>query len=480
MSLTAIPLETFTMMVGTITPVVYSPTAYTTPTKNTILSIGEITDSVDDKNGGIILGNVRIQAREDYSAENPGGFWYAVLSNENDNAEFSFTIRQGAEQPTFFFYGTIDRKTAVFTDHFRDGARITTVEFEAVAAIQKLQRVSVQSVIDVITNTGIGSPLTAINLGGGDFDYYISIPNLIACFTYAAFNPYNGQSLANSQGNIKGNDLQYMYSNSPYYLSDLYVYVGTKIGGATTWFAYYNAAVDGAWVKRFGNAFDVLRMIFNNFGIIPSYRWDGSSHKIDICTRGRSGSDVSGLSGKEKTFETTLDIEIKPLSIRSTFQALQASTNKYDAWIMQTDYYSAPVIQSGEPPNNNSSFEIDLAPDFSIYRSGIATFQALWIIDGGGIPRKIDTVKYWDYTASAWASTYTTANLLEEAIVRYLFKRFFGKRKLFRSLYGCASVNPFNDVIPFSTQTVNGQSCYAREIKKMLERMEIEIEWATT
>jgi hypothetical protein len=333
-----------------------SITGLTYPTGVDFSTIGVIRESIDIEKGITEFDNVELEIVEDYTVY-AEGFWHKLINEYPEfDFELMFTIREG-EDKTFTFRGKLYRKNIQEPEHYLNSMTGSPTSVERTA---NLKLASSLTVLENVTMNDLCAEVLLHDESGyivtpyGETFNVVSLANIFASMIRQAYYEDCDTSLVVNNST----DIQVWNYETSAWVSFLDLHISSD-------FFLQSGEINGQYINRFSNAFELLKHLCGMFCVVPRYTYgtsagifdeavaENNSHRIILNSRGYSGDVV------------TMDGGIIPPSIFSAdtprrSRLIKATNNIHDEWSV---YYAIDKRGMGIPPIN-SEFDIIKTVDF--------------------------------------------------------------------------------------------------------------------
>jgi hypothetical protein len=398
-------LGTFSVFVGTSVP------DLTIPTKNTIISFGDLTERMDFTPGNIDMGTLQIQFVDDYTVH-ANGFWYEVMTGECD---VKILLDEG-DGDTFVFWGEIQRGETKFTEMYVSGSIALRVgNITLLSLLARLKQITVASLTSQMVSTDV------LHTDADQTLQYIRVADIFCLAVELAFSQtYDAGDCYTQEAG--GRDFSFYDGTGYRAFTSLYVAVreNTDTPPAEVWARIgYNDSTDTTnYLGLFySNAWDALKAIALQFGWIPRHVYDltESRHKIQLVQRGRVEIQTVSMSAPRQSELSPFN----PLKVKSVHaHRILGATHAY--------HVHDGITAEGEP-GTGLEFDIDVPMLFLLNAGGtVNEFEKLVYLDGSNNSAYITQLNVYLYD-DAGTTLFSGGNFIfQHAIVEYMLGRFPG------------------------------------------------------
>ena len=421
---------------GTLhTELISSVGGLTAPTFPCLLLKGGVEHRVDVLAGAVDNPQAEFGFIEDYSVHS-AGFWYTIMNGTA--LDIWCTIDEGAGAKPFF-YGTVNPQLCTIDEVDLTSGAITrqSDSFKADSGLAKLKSYPVSIWAPGLPSTGdryIDEAVPATGPWGGTYGV-MQTPHCIVCSFMKALNGSFDWSdcIEPLDGTGQYGDIQYTLTladpTNIYNFATTYILVDVYGGPATK-------PVSVTWAEQFSNLYDVLMALCRSWGYFPYYYFDGSRHRVQMMTRGRSvaaatlPTPLAPPIGQSKFYPMAVGIVqnqtlTMPTGIRGT------APNQYGSGFMTRQTWNQL------PTPSAFASDLDTLMLNGLYLGPIPANPAgdtytdhyeemLWQLHdkdlGTGYYQAdfFQRVQYWDYATGAYSSLEESAL---QAMGEYLFYR---------------------------------------------------------
>jgi hypothetical protein len=445
--------------------------ALTVPTKLRILNIDEIIERVDAEAGSTEIENVNITLAEDYDAYSEG-FWYKILiENPSLSFDIMLTIMNGTDEE-FVFRGSAYRLSSEISEMFLDNVSTPTkwvrgVKIQFVSSLIKFQNINIADLCTQIATHYV--TMTAGNIIGLPTTGFASLKSVFASMVSLTFGSTYDESTIVNNGDFQVTSTPNFPPATWINWIDSYAYCG--------WFGS-DIADTTNYSASFSNAWNLLKHICAEFGVIPRY-WYGdinglidptptnNKHRITFNTRGKSGNVVTP-SGK--LMESTLIPETSKKAQR---------LRVWGAFPTDESWFYDGTLTYETTAETWRQFDKEIELDFDTSQT---LYSSLFQSDGAGNCFSITDVQYWDYSTGAVVSVDNFAR----AVAQYYFARYSPKKLEYDRKYSSIKANNGSTDSQRWMQNLNQHSIndgltarnvYATEIHKDLLNNTVQVFW---
>lgn len=445
------------------------------PIDEVLLTIGDVTEDLEDTFGMIQLGEMNFTLREVFT-DYASGLWKKMFTGSETN--FRFYLDEGAGD-TFLFYGRLNlQKSACDESVIVNGVYMRSVKVNLDSMLIKIKESSIASIItEIIANDTNYERLAPFI---GHFYDVLKLFKVFGCIYKVAFGSSDVDStLENSVHHpTTDNDIQFHHYTIDtqvtwHQLKDLYIQTKAEtqqVNGGTL-SPYFDSNHSLYWGTKFQNGLELLAYLCRNFLVIPRYFYglqdntvsgtaSNNKHRLMLVKRGRS---ISVIMNNEKSsrflFQTDNTIEKARINYR------------YSNVTSEFDGFSADI-------------------DFGI---GASYFQCLLMVYVFNEVSQAYFVnhptapfcKVYDYKTGAYQELgYFTSFL--ETLEGYYEGRFSKKSfTYFRTYKGLkatvSGVETHNNMIPYCSTSISDGSAakifFAFKVSKRVSKNELEVQW---
>lgn len=360
--------------------------ALTVPASVGIKKLGKIIERIDQQVGVVEVDNVELIMSEDYSTY-ADGFWYHILNGDPQRAkdvEIMLTIMEGTDE-TFLFRGVALRDSLEFDEFYVDqpnGAPskwVRGVKMQLASGLERLKNVQISALVGECEQHTVSG---TINSGAATF---ITLRAVLASALRLAFGQaYDDTLLVNNTTdffvNVGGTNGLGNNDGTDYNWPELYL-TFEYLGGMGAYLGYrglfFDSTASGAWINRYGSAYELLAHIALAFGAVPRYTYgDGTGlisataannkSRIELNSRGAAGSTASlvTMNGGVLSSKPIGTAPMQPLKTRvSDFFGSTHDPNAADTDYAPAAYFAVNGVEiSGQAPA--IGFDLDLLMDF--------------------------------------------------------------------------------------------------------------------
>ena len=278
----------------------------TVPTFPCLLLKNGVQHRVDIQPGAVDNPQAEFGFIEDYSVHS-AGFWYTVLNG--GALDVVLTIDEGAGSKQYF-YGTVNPMLSTVDEVDLTTGKITrkSDSFKADSGLAKLKGYPLSTWAPGLPSSGDIYNSEAVPATGVWGGYYgiMQTPHAIVCSFLKALNgsfQITDCSVPND-GSYDG-DIQYTLTlNDPTGIYDWFTsYILVDINGTSS-----TVPANYTWQRQYATLYDALMALCRSWGFFPYYYFDGSRHRIQMMTRGRSGLGSA-------TLPTALESKFYPMAL---------------------------------------------------------------------------------------------------------------------------------------------------------------------
>jgi hypothetical protein len=395
-------LPTFRNHLGVFALTVESTiTGLTTPTENTIRDLRGGNESLE-----LIPGTLNRSTGKIVVTDTPDAFWAQVLVGE---VMIRVLLNEGSGN-TFAFAGDVAGVPTSAVESYNDGTvkvRMLTITLKSL--LDRLKEVTAVNITAGISASGAEVFPTS------EDGYYAPVLSIFAVAIEAAFSQSYLLNDAYLQVGSGTEDLQFNDGTSD--LDFDQIWFQTMGGGAGT-VGYMDSSNAKYW-GNYENAWELVKEIADNFGLIPRYDYDvaNSRHRIQLLQRGRCFTASVDLGAPRASSFTYSSYMI--LNRIAVLWPADASIGWYWNFGPAT---AAPVPAWMEPELEINcifvcGYDLTTYPTLSWHRLySMATGDRV----------QIDIIKYWNYATAALVTVSSGAARLEKALVSYFANRYPG------------------------------------------------------
>lgn len=395
-------LPTYVNHLGTFTVTVTTDVAgLTTPTENTIRDLAGGNESLE-----LLPGMLNRSPMSITVLDTPDAFWSQVCAGESF---IMVTLNEGSGA-TFAFAGDIATVSTKGQELYNDGTtafRLLTIHLDS--PLERLRDTTVEA---VLLQFKVNAEIAATTPSNG---YYAPVLAIFAAAIEAAFSQSYLLTDAYLQCGSGDQDFQFNDGSSDLDLDEIYI----KTQDAVDYVGYLKSSESVYWPSNYDNAYELIKDIALNFGVIPRYDYDpsGARHRIQLLQRGRCfSSAVTLLAPRTSGF------------VYSSYMIL----NKVSVlWPTDTSlgwYWNYGPVTAAPPPSwLEPELEIvcNFVAGYDLSTYPTVEYQRLWSMATGD-PVQIDVVKSWNYSTASMDTYNSGVARLEKALLTYFVNRYPG------------------------------------------------------
>lgn len=415
----------------------------TVPTAQTILSLGELTEAIDDIPAIAEVEKLTIEIADDYTTY-PEGFWWMMLEEYpySYKTEIQILVNEGSGD-ILYFRGILSEDVQTeWTDYyytsstqtFRRKCRITWDSY-----LTKLKNVTIATLVSDIgayatkyesdPDPVFGSPLHG---------WFILLRDIFAVMVKSAF----GGTYSASNAVVVNDVCDFRFKESTNYREDwdyLYLWYGyADYSGAPDYYVggFFNSSYTPSgkstgflyWGNHYRNCYDLLKALCVEFGLVPRYEEESGVSKIKLYARARTwGSNNITMPGG---IIASMHNGDNSLILTSAMVQRYVDKDK-NSWIINT-----PRVQSGNdvaPPEMPRGFAFELSIELNCDEETLKETRLYYRYNNGAPATAYTDVQYYDYGVPGWSSDVTR---MTEAVAKYFMARFGRRKKTVERTYG--------------------------------------------
>src|SRR3990167_7215755 len=433
MAFTEYSLPNFVGVAGTFNVVLRSGLAgLTIPTVNTILQIGDVTESIDVVPGLSELSTLKIGMRDDYSTY-ADGFWYRVWHDTSEKPELKIYLVEGSTT-TYFFWGQIQPNASRTLEY----SVISTPSFIREFEITLVSLINVCR--DILISDWITEILTHVTNTGLTFDdkptKIVQARAIFSSFLAVVFS--QAYDIDDSQFVSDGTNFDLSYNDGAWKgFSDVYIATeydpvpspGPSAPIATDYFApadpLYLPTLYGE-TSDSPKGFDFLVDCMKNFGVVVQHFYGGTDgtingtnkHRFKLLQRGRAYTGTITFGSPER-LKSSSEIIVSEKRVDGVYVYNKAVDTNF-RWHWQR--YGGT---NGFDPPSEAVFDIKFG---ALFLMDASQPQALY--NSSGAP--FTTMRYYSYATSTQSSTFAALICL----VDYYYFRFWATKRAYTHISG--------------------------------------------
>jgi len=478
-------LPTISTVHGVFTVVIeqYASVLVTTPTIQTILSIGKRRSCAFITATDQEIGRLTLKLRDDDAQ-----FWYELLASSTYtevcyNIQIKITLTEGATE-RYFFYGFPLRNGIKWTTHYIGTNRIRTCELTIVEASRAIFDGSVETWLEIVQGEAIGTSASVTY----EPSKVMSVRGVFAALIYAG-----GLNAAFDKGDVSfvygTQDLKFGIADNN--VGELYIATELFDVGPTE---YFDSSVPAtSFYHYYSTIKDLMADLLHNFGLVFQVYYDlaNSRYKGKIIQCRRAYTTDLSFSGREKIEDETTASELLISGTRFT----QLTDDAKFAWASSVAF--DPYVIAVTAPPSNISFDLDYKTIFS--QAPIATnpgstgkelFYSATEIETSDAPPVlvVGTSNYYSYRQEADQSVSSSATTIVERMMSGYYLNQLGIQwKKFSHNYGkiTASENgggeTFSVVDMLKRRSINDDADTLNYLANLVEMdsesAEVKIDW---